>query len=56
MDRAAVLGRNQAAVGAHPRIEAPVPIDQHLAGLDQAALDQVAERDARRLAPRIERG
>ena len=46
-----MLGRDQAAVGAHPRGPAPGLVEQHLAGPQQAALDQAAERHARRLAP-----
>src|SRR5258707_10484144 len=55
MDRAAMLGRNEAAIGAHPGAPAPPRVDQHLARLQQAALDEAAERDARRLAPRLQR-
>src|SRR5205085_5124006 len=32
VDRAAMLGRDQAAVRAHPRGEAAAAVDQHLAG------------------------
>src|SRR4051794_18807588 len=51
VDRAAMLAqrirRGQRAVGAHAGAMAPAGIAQHRAGLQQARLDQHAERDAR---------
>src|ERR1051325_7768635 len=50
VDRAAMLGGDDTAVGAHPRAPAPARIDQHLAGPQQPALDEVAERHPWRIA------
>src|SRR5690606_25462179 len=50
-DRAGRVGRDQGAVRAHLGVIAPALVEQQLAGLDHAALDQPAERDARLLAP-----
>ena len=41
------IGRAERAVGAHPGVVAAAGIAQHRAGLQQAGLDQHAERDAR---------
>src|SRR4051812_45660040 len=54
MDRAAMLGRDQTAVRSHPGGPAPVAVDQHIAWAQQSALDQIAERDARCIAARVE--
>ena len=54
MNRAPMLGRDQAGIGAHPRPPAAARVDQDLARPDQPALDEGAERDARSVAPRFE--
>ena len=50
-----MLGRDQAAIRPHPRLMPARLVEQYLARTDQAPLDEVAERDARGLAPRFER-
>src|ERR1051325_7843518 len=50
VDRAAVLGRDQAAIGPHPRLMPAGLGAQDFARTDEAPLDEVAERDARGLA------
>ena len=47
VDRAAVVGGDDGAVGADPGRDMFARVGQHVAGLEQAAFDQRAERDAR---------